>query len=438
MKTIFGTDGIRCAVGSNILTLEDLPRLGLAIGSWAIKKYGGTARILIAHDTRASCSFIKAALKTGLLLYPIEIHDAGILSTPAAALIARESYSCAIIISASHNPFHDNGIKIIDAREGKLSCADEYEISSLLTSSSCAPSYRSFGSEKHYHDAAQLYQQKILSLFPTRFLTGIHLVIDCANGATSNTAQALFEAAGAQVTAIHNNPNGFNINENCGSVHPESLQIAVQKNNATMGFSFDGDGDRVVAINGTGHIKNGDDILAVLAMHTAYQHESIVVGTVMSNQGLERHLAAQGKKLLRAAVGDRHVNEMLVHNNSLLGGEQSGHIILRDLAHTGDGILVALRLMETLMNTNNLEFSSFTHYPQVIINVPYAIKKELTGTSLEELIASAEAQINNGRLLVRYSGTEKYARVMVEAESKEIAEGIGFSLAQQLKKELNP
>lgn len=446
MSNLFGTDGVRSKVGDNVFVSENLPKLGDAIAKWSISKYINP-KILIVHDTRISCSFVKSALKSGLLLNPVSIFDAQVLPTPAVALI-KNNFNIAIIISASHNPWQDNGIKIVDLAYGKLNLKDELEISALFLSVSPAKlaepesldksrmGYENLGQEEFYPEAENLYLENVLEKFKSLSLKNIKIALDCANGATYKVAAKIFEKLGAELTIINNSPNGKNINLNCGALEPENLRATILENNCDFGFAFDGDGDRVVIVNRFGEIKDGDDILAILINNPDYQNINKLVGTVMTNRGLELFLRKQGIELVRTSVGDKYISEQLTKENLLLGGEQSGHIILKNLSPMGDGILAALKVLETVILTKNHNLETFKKYPQVLLNIPVKIKLALDAPPISQLIDLSKSQITDGRLLVRYSGTENCLRIMVEEETQERAEFISHALADKIQKEL--
>lgn len=433
-NTLFGTDGIRGAVGSPPFTPESLLHLGNAIGQWATQRYGADHRILIAHDTRISASFVKSCLLSGLLPHTFTVYDAHILPTPAVyKLIAHASYAYGIILSASHNPYHDNGIKLIDAASGKLSAYDEECITNLFNEQKYF-SATSYGSLACWHEAGNEYYKLLHRYFSPSFLQGITVILDCAHGATSQIAPAIFAHFGAQVITINNTPNGTNINDQCGALFPASLQQKVCTEQADIGFAFDGDGDRVVAVTKNGEIKNGDDMLAFLLHHPRYKNEQTIVGTIMSNQGLSLALEQEQRKIIRTHVGDKYVLTAMEDNNSMLGGEPSGHIIMRDYAPTGDGIFTALRLLETILITGNWHMQTFAKFPQIMINVPISYKKELTDPHIVDLIATYEAQLSPGRLIVRYSGTEPKLRIMAEHEDEYKTRHLVTQLAEKLHK----
>jgi phosphoglucosamine mutase len=434
-KNLFGTDGIRGRVGVHPFTRDALPELGSALGAWILKTYGPGASVLLAHDTRNSCSWVKAALTSGMLLHPLHLVDAQVLPTPAVLCLIQKKlshFSCGIIISASHNPYQDNGIKIIDAATGKISHADETTITELFYADSVEQQQSLFGTSTALANASELYAETVTALFPPLFLRGKTIVLDCAHGATSSLAETIFTACGAKVIVINSQPTGTNINECCGALHPEELQRAVLEHKADAGFAFDGDGDRVIAVSSHGEVKNGDDILALLSQHPLYSSQPVVIGTIMSNQGFELFLRNNGKLLVRAAVGDKYVAQELNAKNLLLGGEQSGHIIVRDYLPSGDGIVAALRTVEALQHTHNPTMETFTKYPQVLLNIAVPTKKDLSLSPFREIIEVNQSQLSTGRLLVRYSGTESVLRIMAEAENLEQAQSTAALVSQQL------
>lgn len=442
-NNLFGTDGIRRKVGDHPLTLESTIILGRAIARWAQTKYNNKPTMLIGHDTRESCDFLKSALKTGLLLHSVTIYDAHVLPTPAVFnIIHREKkFDCGIVISASHNPYQDNGIKIMDAENGKLSLDDEHAISCLFQQyqqEKQTHKYKSLGSDFTWNKAEQQYSNDVIKHFDRDLLQGRTVVLDCANGATSTVAPHIFKQLGAQVIALHHCPTGVNINNKCGSVFPQDLQRTILKHNADIGFAFDGDGDRITMVNKKGEVKDGDDILALLTTsHPLYKKDTAVVGTVMTNKGLELFLHKQHKTLIRTSVGDKFVAKVLSQKQLLLGGEQSGHIIAHDYLNIGDGIFAALRVIQAIKKTNNWELTTFKKYPQVTISVPIKEKKDLNNAPLAAIIAASKKQLKAGRLLVRYSGTECILRVMVEEETHDDAHYLCTNLSQKLQKELS-
>ncbi len=432
---LFGTDGIRGTVGSGFFVPETLTALGRALGRWACERYGKAPNILLIHDTRISADEVKTALMRGLLTAPIEVYDGQVLPTPAAAHLMRQAtpkFSAAVIISASHNPYQDNGIKIIDAASGKLALADELRISELsceeLTRKQI-PEPELVGHKQLFTDAAARYCAAICQLFPADFLRGKKIVLDTANGATYQVAPEIFTNLGANVTTINHTPNGYNINEKCGALHLEQLQAAVVQETADIGFAFDGDGDRLMTVTANGTVKDGDDVLALLSNHPTYATTTHIVGTIMSNQGLAHYVAQRGKTLLRTPVGDKYIAERLATDKLILGGEPSGHTIVRDLIGTGDGILVALRVLEALMLTGNNNFETFTKYPQITTNLVVTKKEDLTREPFAGYIRTVKNGLSSGRIEVRYSGTEPVLRIMAEADTVEHAQAACQQLA---------
>jgi phosphoglucosamine mutase len=438
IQNLFGTDGIRTKVGSSPFTRSELIQLGHAIGQWAREHYKKkTIRIILAQDTRESGSFITTALATGLLPHSIDLINVGILPTPALFYVQQYyNADCGIMISASHNPYYDNGIKILDTSSSKLSTHAEEHITRLFFNSRPPDTYMQFGTLYHTTDAIDYYVHGIQKLFSKHFLQGKKIILDCAHGATTHTAPALFKALGAQVITLHNTPDGRNINNDCGSLHPQKLQQKVIEEQADAGFAFDGDGDRVTAISKNGEIKNGDDILALLSTHPRYKDELTIVGTIMSNQGLAKFLEQHNKKLVRTHVGDKHVAAHLHAENLLLGGEQSGHIILYNYLPIGDGVVTALHILQAIIATDNWHMNTFESFGQIIINIPIKQKKSLDDPLFKKIIAHHESLLDNGRILVRYSGTEPLLRVMVEEENKNNAHEVGTHLAHILEKQL--
>lgn len=432
---LFGTDGIRAQVGTFPCTQQDLAQLGYAIGSWAIEKFGTGACILIGHDTRESAHFMIQSLSEGLFQHPIALCNAGVLPTPGVIKIAQSdpSIDAALIITASHNPYQDNGIKIIDKKNGKLSLQDEQRISQLFYQQRirpCPPRAKLY----RYARAQESYVALVKSYFRSDTLAGMKIVVDCAHGATSAIAEPLFTQLGATVVVLNNKPDGRNINHACGALHIEELQRVVMQEKADLGFAFDGDGDRIIVVNKDGMVKDGDDILALLIDHPAYTSSPALVCTVMSNGGLEIFARSKNKAIIRTTVGDKYVSAKLQENKLLLGGEQSGHILLADFLLSSDGLFAALRISEVVKITGNWELRTFDHIAQVLINVPVINKRDLQEPDLAAIIKEKENQLENkGIVLVRYSGTENILRIMVQHSDRSLAERIGSELAKKLK-----
>lgn len=435
----FGTDGIRGNASMPPFDHVSLVALGRAIACWAQSKKtdGQPVRIVIGSDTRLSGPRIKNSFLGGMRMLAVDIFDGGILPTPAiCALVAQSStFDCGIVISASHNPFYDNGIKVFWGPELKIAPTDEQQISQL------AQDYlaREHDLEKTtvtlFPEAARLYQSFLLKACHGINFRGARIVIDCAHGAMSLVAPAVFKALGAELVVIHDKPDGTNINNACGATHPQSLATAVREHKALVGFAFDGDGDRVIASDAQGTIKDGDDILALLLTHDDFKNSTTVVATQMTNQGFEHYVKLQGKELIRTLVGDKYVAAALSSNGLMLGGEISGHTIIRSYLPSSDGLFVAIKALDTIIKTHNFSFKTFDKYPQYLLNMPVAQKLPLNAAPCSTLIETAEKQLlGRGRLLVRYSGTENLLRIMAEADSRELAQEVVCLLGEELKK----
>ncbi len=434
MAQLFGTDGIRGRAGDGFFTRFSLARFGALLTQWLQKRDGAEhLSLILLHDTRISCDWVKQALMSGILEYPITVADAGVLPTPAAPILlsAFPYFSAAIIISASHNPYYDNGIKIF-TRSGKLTEQEENELETLFYDATLTGNGTgSFGSYRSFHKTAEhLYCSRILGLVPPRLLQGLTIALDCANGATSFVAPNIFKELGATVVATNTEPDGININHGCGSLEPKQVRDVVLLRKAGLGFAFDGDGDRVIAATGEGEIKDGDDLLVLLSRYSPYRDVPTIVGTALTNVGCERHFAQQGKALLRAPIGDRAVAHELKTRNLPLGGEPAGHLILADLLPVGDGILAALKVIESIRETDNWTLQTCNKFPQAHRNIITLHHYKLSEPPFAELIRAAELKTAGGRILVRYSGTEPLLRIMVEAGDQELAQTTAESLAQ--------
>lgn len=419
MQSLFGTDGMRGHVSSPLFSHESLTKIGTAIGRWVVQRYGHRPTILIGYDTRYSAQAIKQALIEGLTSLPVDIFDAHIIPTPAAAHLLQlmPHIAIAIIISASHNCADDNGIKLFDQKNGKLTLSDEHAITTYYYEEYAQTQQHYQGtvlplSYGHMRYAQHLYTE-MLSV--AQLHNSYHVVLDVAHGATAPIATELFERLGLRVTTIHNHPDGYNINKQSGSTHPQTLQAAVVEHNADIGFAFDGDGDRVIAVNRQGQLKNGDDLLCILLDHPDYKAATSMVGTIMTNGGLEQHLAQRNVTLLRTPVGDRFIMELLNREKLLLGGEPVGHIILRNHLYTGDGLLVALKVIETIMITQNWDMTTFAPHAHVADSIVIQARHDLSQEPFVSIIHNARKNLPHGRVIVRYSGTEPVLRVAIEA-----------------------
>lgn len=438
-QNMFGTDGIRRKVGFHPFTAEALPQLGSAIARWAEEKYGNNPAILLGHDTRTSCHYVLAGLELGLLRHGATVYYAGVMTTPSICYLTLKNahFDCGIVISASHNPHLDNGIKLIDGNNIKLTPEDEERITELFYSDTACPvTYSNLGTQIQWPKSEHEYIEQVIKHFKRNFLHGHTIVLDCSNGATHKVAPRIFKRCGARVISLHKHPSGENINNNCGSQHPETLQKAVLEYKATAGFAFDGDGDRVIAVNNEGDVIDGDGLLAMLMQHERYKDQKTIVGTVMTNEGFNVYLKEHNKTLIRTPVGDKYVAQKLQDIDANLGGEQAGHIIMRDYLKTGDGVMTALRVLEVVLATNNIRMKTFTRYPQLLINMPITVKKDLDQEPLASIIQKHEKRLHKGRIVVRYSGTENLIRVMVEDSDEQNTQTIAHDLAQELKRAL--
>ncbi len=436
-RKYFGTDGIRGRVGKPPMTVDFIMKLGWAAGKVLARANHG--QVVIGKDTRISGYMFESALEAGLAAAGLDVLLLGPMPTPAIAYITQsQRASAGIVISASHNPYHDDGVKFFNGDGFKLPDATEFEIEALLEQPLKMVEPEQIGRATRMEDAKGRYIEFCKSSidFHTS-LRGMKLVIDCANGATYHIAPAVFRELGAEVIEVGTSPNGMNINHQVGALHPESMRSHVLENGADLGIAFDGDGDRVMMMDAQGEVKNGDQLLYIIAR--ARQTRGLlgggVVGTVMSNLGFEHALQALEIPFERAAVGDRHVMEKLVHNNWHLGGESSGHIICLDKTTTGDGIIAALQVLDALIGkgqTLTEACRDMAVYPQTMINVPIARRIDLAQSSaVQDAIASAEqALAHSGRVLLRPSGTEPLIRVMVEGQDEAQVADLAAQLAQ--------
>ena len=438
---LFGTDGVR-GVANRDLTAELVLDLAVA-AAHVLAEVGAISKnrpvAIVGQDSRASGEFLEAAIVAGLASAGVDVYKVGVLPTPAIAhLVASTGADLGVMISASHNPMPDNGIKFFAKGGGKLDDALEAAIEARLNEPWDRPIGREVGRVIIDESAAERYIFHLLSSLNTN-LAGIKVVVDCANGAASEVAPEVYARAGAEVIAISNKPNGLNINENCGSTHLENLIAEVKKHGADLGIAHDGDADRALAIDAAGNVIDGDFILAILAKEWKVQ---TVVGTVMTNLGFIKAMSGVGISFEKTPVGDRYVLEKMLANGHKLGGEQSGHIIMRDFANTGDGLLTALQLMSVMARSKKplAELAKvMDRFPQVLINVE-DVKKEKLESSKAIAVAIGEYQAKlgtSGRILLRASGTEPLVRVMVEAESQSVAEEIAQKLASLVRLELS-
>jgi phosphoglucosamine mutase len=451
-RQLFGTDGIRGVAGEFPLTQNSTYMIGRALGH-DLKRSGAPLRAVIGQDTRESSAWIADRVSQGLAAGGIEVHSAGVITTPGVAYLARSrKYAAGVVISASHNPWTDNGIKVFSGDGYKLPDAHEVaierEIFALLQSAeaqvdlspSAAASLPGKAELRHAYI-------KWLATNVSTDLSKLRVLVDCANGAATAEAPELFKLCGIRTTFLSSAPDGKNINENCGALHPETLAKAVAEKPGQfdLGVTFDGDADRALFCDAQGRVVNGDAVLLMAARYMKSQGKlpgDTLVATTMSNMGLEIALRNSGIRMLRANVGDKYVLEEMQKSGSVLGGEQSGHIIFRDgEATTGDGLLTALRVMETMARMGKPLadlVSDLKVFPQTIQNVRVREKTPFAKVpAIQQAIESAERELNgNGRVVVRYSGTEALARVMIEAESEEKMKALAQAIAAAIKQAL--
>ena len=443
MKKLFGTDGIRAVAGQSPLDPATVHAIGLALA----KSLGASPRILMGQDTRESSDWIAATLTSSLTQGGATVESAGVITTPAIAfLTAKHGFAAGIVISASHNPWEDNGIKLFGPDGYKLPDATELRIEDEIfrqLAANAAVSDHPTPPPINESDRAE-YIQFLLAAVPGLSLDNRRIVIDCANGAASAVAPQLFADLGGVVLITHASPNGRNINEHCGALHPKVVAEEVVKHKAAMGITFDGDADRALFADEHGNVVNGDAVLLLAARDLQARGllaNDTVVATTMSNMGLEAALKRSGIKMLRAPVGDKYVLEQMQATGASLGGEQSGHIIFTGRSTTGDGLLTALLLLDILHRAGESLAELLTDlktFPQVILNVKVREKRPLDTipTVVETIAAAEQALADSGRVVIRYSGTEALARVMIEAESEPLMRHHAEAIANAIRDEI--
>lgn len=435
MGNLFGTDGVR-GVANTELTPELAYKIGRA-GGYLLSKGYSDSRILLGKDTRISGDMLEGALIAGICSVGVSVLKAGVIPTSAVAYLTRHfGASAGVMISASHNPIDDNGIKIFSSEGFKLSEKLEDEIEELVFADDDElprPTGEELGTVREVKDAVALYSGHIKKHLRNNF-KGLKIVLDCAHGASCNVAPAFFKEMGAEVITLFGEADGSKINIHCGSTHPGELQKKVVDTGANLGLAFDGDADRVIAVDENGHIVDGDQMMTIFARHLKKNGNlkgNTVVATVMSNIGFEKALKAEGVELVRAKVGDKYVLEEMIKREASLGGEQSGHIIFLDYNTTGDGLVTAAQLVDIMKETGETLSSLASRmrkYPQILVNIKAKFKDAL---SQDEEISQAIAEMEDllkdrGRLLVRPSGTEPLIRVMAEGpDEKELEEVVG-------------
>jgi phosphoglucosamine mutase len=441
---LFGTDGVRGTAGQYPLDAATIRRIGAALVR-ALPHGAEAARLLVGRDTRESGAWIEAELAHGAAGERAEVTSAGVVPTPAVAYLTRTgSYDAGVVISASHNPFEDNGIKVFSGRGEKFTERVEREVEAIVADRS----WQARGGEAVPLPTAALtgpYLDHLRAIVPDRgALAGFRMAVDAANGATTHVAQELFRGFGVDLVAIGNQPDGRNINLRCGSTHPERLAQIVVERGCRMGVAFDGDGDRAIFIDHTGRVVDGDAVLLMCARQLQSEGRlkgDAIVATVMSNIGLELALKELGIQLVRCAVGDKYVMEEMLARGLSLGGEQSGHIIFADYLFTGDGLCTALNVLRTMLVTGRSLTdlaADLVTFPQVLLNVRVREKADLREVpTVADAIARVEQRlVGHGRLLVRYSGTEPLLRVMLEGRNEDEIRAWAKEIADVVQREL--
>ena len=447
-KKYFGTDGIRGRVGEYPVTPDFMMRLGYAAGRVLALQAGNIAKgahptVLIGKDTRISGYMLEAALEAGLSAAGVDILLTGPMPTPAVAYLTRALRAQAgIVISASHNPYYDNGIKFFSSQGAKLGDEIEHAIEAELDRSMHVMESAKLGKARRIDDAAGRYVEFCKSTFPNHMdLRGLKIVLDCAHGATYHVAPDVFHELGAEIIAIGNKPDGLNINEQVGSTHPQALQMAVLEHKADLGIAFDGDGDRVMMVDSSGKLLDGDQLLYIIALglYAKGKLKGGVAGTLMTNLALEHAFAKQQIPFARAKVGDRYVLELLQARNWKLGGENSGHILTLDKTTSGDAIIAALQVLTALKESGKTLAQMgalLVLYPQVLINVTTQQKLDLNNVAIIKAVQLAEDTLKGaGRVLLRASGTEPKIRVMVEGQDAVLVQELAQNIAEVVKKQ---
>ncbi len=446
-KNYFGTDGIRGKVGEGPITPDFVMRLGYAAGRVLASKGSKGARpaVLIGKDTRISGYMLEAALEAGLSAAGVDVLLTGPMPTPAVAYLTRALRAQAgIVISASHNPYYDNGIKFFSAEGAKLPDDIEHAIEAELEKPMQVMDSAKLGKARRIDDAAGRYVEFCKSTFPNNMdLRGLKIVLDCAHGATYHVAPDVFHELGAEIICIGNKPDGLNINEQVGSTHPQALQKAVVEHKADMGIAFDGDGDRIMMVDACGNLLDGDQLLYIIALglYAKGKLKGGVAGTLMTNLALEHALQKHQIPFARAKVGDRYVLELLNEKNWKLGGENSGHILTLDKHTSGDAIIAALQVLHALKQSGKtLTQMTLPLFPQVLINVTYKptagkTKLDLETPQIQNAVKKAETELNGaGRVLLRASGTEPKIRVMVEGQDAKLVQKLAEEISEVVNK----
>jgi phosphoglucosamine mutase len=435
-RRYFGTDGIRGKVGVPPMTVDFVMKVGWAAGKVLAKQ--GKGSVVIGKDTRISGYMFESALEAGLAAAGLDVILLGPMPTPAVAYMTQARRAVAgIVISASHNPYHDDGVKFFNADGYKLSDKVEQAIEDMIDQPLTMVESELLGKATRMEDAKGRYIEYCKSSIPfNTTLRGMKIVVDCAHGATYHIAPAVFRELGAEVLELGTKPNGLNINKDVGALHPDNMRAMVLENQADMGIAFDGDGDRLMMMDSKGDVKDGDQLLYIIAKSKLMtgRLSGGVVGTLMTNLGLEHALKKEGIEFDRANVGDRHVMEKLMDKGWSVGGESSGHIICLDKTSTGDGIIASLQVLDWLVEkdiTLTNACNGMSLYPQIMINVPIAKKIDLQSLpAVQQSVSAAESELNGkGRVLLRASGTEPLIRVMVEGEDAVLVNKLALEIA---------
>jgi phosphoglucosamine mutase len=446
-RRLFGTDGIRAVAGESPLDANTIFACGLALGH-SLRKTATEPRVILGRDTRESGPWIAATLAAGLRESGARVESAGVITTPAVAFLARtHGFHAGVVISASHNPWQDNGIKIFGGDGFKLADTVELAMEDEIlhhAAQSVAPDPATLPAVQDNAAFQADYIQFLIDCVPELSLAGLRIVADCANGASAAVAPELFRRLGGEVTLLNIAPDGRNINLGCGALHPDFVAGEVMARGAELGLTFDGDADRCMLAGARNNVVNGDAILLMVARDLKARGllaGDLVVATTMSNMGLEAALKRSGIRMMRAPVGDRYVLEQMLAHHAALGGEQSGHILLPHLATTGDGLLTSLVVLDLIARTgNSIEelTADLKVFPQVIVNVKVREKKPLESIpAVAAAIRAAEEELkDSGRVVIRYSGTEPLARVMIEAESEEAMRLHANAIADAIRAEL--
>lgn len=444
MSRLFGTDGVRGKAGEPPLDHETVARLGAALVR-AMRHNGKALRFIVGRDTRESGEWIEQELARGIRSEGAQLTSGGVMPTPAVAYVAREmDFDAGIVISASHNPFEDNGIKVFSGRGEKFTEALERQVEAIIADTSWGVNGEPLQPVDRADVADAYLAHARLALPDPQRLGALKIAIDTANGATTNVAARLFRDLGFDVTTLGGTPDGRNINLDCGSTHPQLLATTVRQKGCRMGVAFDGDGDRAIFADAEGRIVDGDAVLLMCARHMKAQGRlkgNAVVATVMSNIGLELGLKESGIELIRTAVGDKYVMEEMLKRDLSIGGEQSGHIIFSDHLFTGDGIATAMNVLRVMADSGRELTdlaSALVTYPQTLVNVRVREKKDLSSVpAIADAMASVERKLEgHGRLLVRYSGTEPLLRIMIEGKDQQEVQTMAASIATIVKQEL--